>query len=217
MIAQHFTINAMVRDDDAPTFAMRLERALSIYDPAVTAAQLNLLDSHDTPRFLSMVSGDRSAVRLATLIQMTLPGAPLIYYGDEIGLAGELDPYNRSAFPWSADDGWDRDLLAYISGVVALRHGQPALRDGGFRVVAAESHFIAYLRDGASGSALVLVNAGDESYQLELVVPELDGRTMAAQRWPGNDSASFPDPLTVRDGRLGISLPARDGAVLMAI
>ncbi len=216
VIAQHLTIDAMVRDDDAPTFAMRLERAMSIYDPAVTAVQLNLLDSHDTPRFLSMVSGDRSALRLATLIQMTLPGAPLIYYGDEIGLAGELDPYNRSAFPWSADDGWDRDLLAYISGVVALRRGQPALRDGGFRVVAAESHFIAYLRDAAGGSALVLVNAGDESCQLELVVPELDGRTMAAQRWPGNDSASFPDPLTVRDGRLGISLPARDGAVLVA-
>lgn len=216
VIAQHTTINAMVRDDDAPTFAGRLERALSIYDPAVIGVQLNLLDSHDTPRFLSMVSGDTSALRLATLIQMTLPGAPLIYYGDEIGLTGELDPHNRAAFPWSDPEGWDRDLLAYISGVVALRHGQRVLRGGGFRVVAAESRFIAYLRGHDAGSALVLVNAGDEPCQIELVVPELDGRTLTAQRWAGNPAASFPDPLTVRGGRVGISLPPRDGAVLVA-
>ena len=76
VIAQQFTLNALVADDDAPSFASRLDRAMSVYDPVVTAAQLNLLDSHDTPRFLSMVGGDVQSLRLATLIQMTLPGAP---------------------------------------------------------------------------------------------------------------------------------------------
>jgi cyclomaltodextrinase len=216
VIAQHVNINASVHDDDAATFASRLERALSIYDPAVTAVQLNLLDSHDTPRFLSMVGGDQTAVRLSVLIQMTLPGAPLVYYGDEIGLAGELDPYSRQAFPWAHPDSWDHDLLAYISGAVALRHGQPALRHGGFRVVAAESRFIAYLRGQDAGAALVLVNAGDEGCQLDLIVPELDGRTLASKRWAGSPPDSFPDRVSVVDGRVGVALPPRQGAVLVA-
>ena len=61
---------------------------MTIYDPAIVAAQLNLLGSHDTPRILTMCGGDLDAVRLATLVQMTVIGAPCIYYGDEIGLAG---------------------------------------------------------------------------------------------------------------------------------
>ena len=60
--------------------------------PAVTSLQLNLLDSHDTPRFISLAGGDATALRLATLIQMTLPGAPCIYYGDEVGPGGARGP-----------------------------------------------------------------------------------------------------------------------------
>jgi cyclomaltodextrinase len=73
---------------------------MTTYEPAVSQLQLNLLDSHDTPRFLSLAGGDRSALRLATLIQMTLPGAPCIYYGDEIGLEGREDPDCRRSYPW---------------------------------------------------------------------------------------------------------------------
>ena len=57
------TSTPSVRDEDAATFAGRLERALTVYDPEVTAVQLNLLDSHDTPRFLSMVGGDTPSLR----------------------------------------------------------------------------------------------------------------------------------------------------------
>ena len=61
---------------------------------------LNLLGSHDMARFLTLARGDLSALRLATAFQMTYPGAPSIYYGDEIGMAGGHDPANRGAFPW---------------------------------------------------------------------------------------------------------------------
>ena len=71
-----------------------------IYPRSVTSVMLNLLSSHDMARFLTLARGDLSALRLATLFQMTYPGAPSIYYGDEIGMAGGHDPLNRGAFPW---------------------------------------------------------------------------------------------------------------------
>ena len=213
--AQHFTINAQVRDDDAPAFAARLDRALTVYDPDVTAVQLNLLDSHDTPRFLSMASGDVASLRLATLIQMTLPGAPSIYYGDEIGMTGELDPNNRAAFPWHDPGRWDRGLMAYVAGAARLRAALGVLRHGGTRIAAAEGRTIGFVRTDESSGALIVVNAGDEAVTLELHVGELDGRTLVAQRWPGGPAGPVEDRITVGEGRVTVALPPRDGAVFV--
>ena len=69
------------------------------YDPDVAAVQLNLLGSHDTPRLRTVLGGDVAAVRLAFLLQATLPGAPCVYYGDEVGLVGANDPANRGGVP----------------------------------------------------------------------------------------------------------------------
>ena len=66
---------------------------------SVTAAQLNLIGSHDTPRARTVLGGDVAALRLATLLQLTLPGAPSIYYGDEIGMDGGHDPDYRRGYP----------------------------------------------------------------------------------------------------------------------
>jgi len=214
VVGQHRTIAGLVRDDDAPAFAARLDRALGIYDPAVTEVQLHLLGSHDTPRFLSMVSGDVSAFRLATLLQMTLPGAPSIYYGDEIGLSGELDPANRAAFPWQYPQDWDRDLMADITAATRLRRDEPVLRHGATRIVAAEGRAIAYLRQADRAAALVVVNAADESATVELHVGELDGRTLVPARWTRLEPSQAP--LTVRDGRATLTLAPRDGTVFVA-
>ena len=91
----------------AAAFRKAIERLLGLYPPHVTAVMLNLLDSHDMARFLTLARGDRSALRLATLFQMTYPGAPSIYYGDEIGMHGGHDPANRGAFPWHEPETWD--------------------------------------------------------------------------------------------------------------
>lgn len=216
VIGQHFNLNATIRDDDASTFAARLERALAVYDPAVTAVQLNLLDSHDTPRFLSMVSGDTASLRLATLIQMTLPGAPSIYYGDEIGMSGELDPYSRGSFPWHDGSRWDRDLLAYVSGATALRHANPVLRHGAFRTIAAIGQTIAYLRRRDDAAAVVVINAGSERCRLRLELPELGGRTLVAQRWAGRPAETLPASVVVADGAVDLEVPPREGVVLLA-
>jgi hypothetical protein len=89
-----------VRDIGGAEFRRRLDGVMAVYPPDVTSLQLNLLDSHDTPRIISLAGGDAATVRLSNLILMTLPGAPCIYYGDEVGLEGNEDPDCRRGFPW---------------------------------------------------------------------------------------------------------------------
>ncbi len=81
---------------------------------------LNVISTHDTPRFRSMAGGDAASLRLGWLVLMTMPGAPCIYYGDEIGLAGEMDPDCRAAFPWD-ESRWDRELLANLAALARAR------------------------------------------------------------------------------------------------
>ena len=99
------------------------------YPPEVTRRQLNLLDSHDTPRFISMAGEDPAALRLATLVQMTLPGAPCIYYGDEVGLPGGHDPDCRRGYPWDGSHQ-DRSQRDFVRGLIALRRSEPLFRHG---------------------------------------------------------------------------------------
>ena len=88
--------------------------------PAITRLQLNLLGSHDTPRLRSICGGDLDSVRLAILLQMTLPGAPCIYYGDEIGMEGGMDPDCRGAFPTDASN-WEQPPHDWLVDAIALR------------------------------------------------------------------------------------------------
>jgi neopullulanase len=216
VLDQHFAITNAVRDDDGPAFADRLSRALTAYAHDVTQVQLNLIDSHDTPRFLSMVHGDKSALRLATLIQMTVPGAPTIYYGNEIGMTGEMDPANRGAFPWDQPETWDRDLLAYISGATALRHQHPVLRHGSFETITAQGQAIAYRRRLGADEAVIVVNCGSEPNLLYLNVGDLGGRSLLPQRWPGSPAGHVSDTIPIIDGWAAIEMAPRDGTVLFA-
>jgi neopullulanase len=215
VLSQHFALNEAIRPEDGPTFASRIAHLLEIYPPEVTAVQLNLLDSHDTPRFLSIVGGDVSSLRLATLIQMTMPGAPCIYYGGEIGMIGEQDPGSRAAFPWAHPDGWDHDLLAYMREVIALRRGNAALRDGAVRFVDAAGEAVAYLRSAGDDAFVVVVNAGTGEACLKLGLPELEGRVLVPLRLAGWTDARA-DAIPVADGRAEVVVHAREGVVLRA-
>ncbi len=184
-IAQQAELSRTVAPLDAAGFAERLRRTLTAYDPAVVAAQLNLLDSHDTPRFVSMAGGDRAALRLAMLLQMTLPGAPCIYYGDEIGMEGRADPDCRRAFSWNRSS-WDADLRGFVRRVIALRRAHPALRaEGSFRTVAARGMTHVHLRGGGGELFVVAINAGEAADRIELALPEAAGRTLVVEALPG--------------------------------
>jgi neopullulanase len=215
-LAFHHEYREKVRPLDGLGFAAELERLMALYDPDVTAVQLNLLGSHDTPRFRTLAGGGVDAVRLAFALQMALPGAPCIYYGDEIGMAGQHDPDNRAAFP--ADGGSrDQELLAFVRAIVALRHAEPALRHGSTRIAGTSAGAVAIERRLAGATWLLVVEAGDVSSDLVINLPHLrDARLVASPLpgWSGPEGGLVElDPL----GRATLRLAPRSGALLRAV
>ena len=211
LINAHATYRLMFERLDAPGFARRLERLMTNYDPAVVAVQLNLLGSHDTPRALSVVGGDRAALRLAMLLQLTLPGAPCIYYGDEIGMTGGLEPDCRVAFPVSPLAG-DRELRAFVRAAIAARHAHRALRRGGVRVAATGAAALALVREADGDRALVALNAGGSAERLSLELPGSAWWSLSPVALPGGMEG-------VRQRRLGktleLDLPGQSALVLV--
>jgi cyclomaltodextrinase / maltogenic alpha-amylase / neopullulanase len=196
---------------DGPGFATRLGELLGAYAPETTAAQLNLLDSHDTPRVLSLLGGDREALELAVLLQATLPGAPCTYYGGEVGVIGGIDPDSRRAFPWD-QSRWDHELLASVRDAFRLRRAEPALRGDEVAIGAAADGGFTYRRGRGDRTLAVALNAGDEPLRLGLE----DGG------WParadvllsvGRGRSELPR-VTEQDGALAVELAPRSGAVL---
>ncbi|MBA2554047.1 MAG: glycoside hydrolase family 13 protein [Geodermatophilaceae bacterium] len=219
--AQQNEYRQNVRALDALAFAERLDHVLGVNHPDVTAVQFNLLGSHDTPRFRSLVGGDPGSMYLATLVQMTLPGAPSIYYGDEIGMAGEHDPDCRRSFPWDHPEVWDTALLAYIGRVATLRHAHRALRDGGYRRLAADGYVVAYLRMDEADAFVAAVNAGTSASEVAIEVPELVGRELLVEPIDGRAASVVVTAAGENDGgsstgRFSVSLPPRTGALLRA-
>ena len=99
VVRAHHEYGGTVHRRDGAAFGLELERLMGLYDRAVTEVQLNLLGSHDSPRFRTMASDDRASYHLAVLLQATLPGAPCTYYGDEVGVTGGNDPECRRGMP----------------------------------------------------------------------------------------------------------------------
>jgi cyclomaltodextrinase len=152
----------------APAFLNAINRLIGHYHPNITSVMMNLLSSHDMPRFLSLAKGDQSALRLATLFQMTYPGAPSIYYGDEIGMAGGHDPDNRAAFPWHDKASWDRDVLHDFQRLIALRKAHPALRRGSFSPIHAKDDTFVYLRQHEGETFLIALNSARATRRIDL-------------------------------------------------
>jgi neopullulanase len=195
---------------DAPTFARQIKQMQELYDWEINYVQLNLLDSHDMARALWILGENKSALRSCVLFQMTMPGAPCIYYGDEIGLSSDGDPYCREAFPWDAEDTWDQDLLAFYRKATALRHNYPVLRTGTFQNLYAAGMVYAFYRRQNDQDAVVVFNCGETPAGVEISMPEIGNRQFG-QIWPDNVKKTY----LVNDGRLDIVLPARDALVLI--
>ena len=200
---------------DAAGFANEIDSILGLYPTQITQAQLNLLGSHDTPRFLTLARSDASALKLALLFVMTYPGAPCIYYGDEVGMLGGPDPDCRRGFPWpdgdhgSSDGAWNADLLDYVRRAIALRRGHPALCCGSYTRLHADNELVAYRRQAEDETLIVALNAGLGTQHLALPAgSHLTEGSVFEAIW-GTGTAR------VEGGYLrGVSLPPRSGMVL---
>jgi neopullulanase len=150
---------------DAEKFSARIDKVLSSYDREVNQVQLNLLDSHDTARVLWMLGGDKAALKLCVLFQMTMPGAPCIYYGDEIGMNSGHEPHSRAAFPWENEDQWDTNLRQFYRDAIALRRRFLCLRTGEYQPLYAHKGVFAFGRKSGKKRFIVVFNARKKAKQ----------------------------------------------------
>lgn len=127
---------------------------------AVALQQYDLVDSHDVPRIRTAVGGNEALHRLAAVVQLTYPGVPGLYYGDEVGMADAPRLGPRGCMIWD-ERRWDRSLLAFYRDLIVFRRASPALREGGFQVLAIEPDTLAYQREGPEGWILVVAHRGE--------------------------------------------------------
>ena len=158
----------------ASEYGEKIKYLLELYPWEIQLTQLNLLASHDTARLLSIAGEDRASVELATLLLLTFPGAPSIYYGDEVGLPGRLDPDSRRGFPMEAQ--WERDVLEYHRKLITIRHAYPALRTGDYQVLFAEGTAYVFARILGAEELIVAVNVGTEPTHVSFDVAGLQSK-----------------------------------------
>lgn len=142
---------------DAPQFSARITQMLHRYPTGVTQGQLNLLDSHDVSRFLSLCGGDLRRLRLAEVFLFTAPGAPCVFYGDELGMSGASEAEYRGPMPW---DNPPHDLREFFQRLAALRRRDDLLALGSWRTLCADGQLYAYERRLEGRSVTVALNAG---------------------------------------------------------
>lgn len=193
---------------NAKQFADLLEQVQTWYPSEITYAQMNLLDSHDTARFLTIAKEDKRALKMAWLAMLTYPGAPTIYYGDEIGMEGGKDPDCRRSMNWD-ETTWDKDLLETLKRYIALRKKYRVFRrPGGYARLYAENQVYAFARQLHGETVIVALNSGDKIETIDLNVHQLlpEG-TVFHQEW---QEATH----TVEEGMLkSFYVPPREGVV----
>jgi len=169
----------------ARQFVREIDRLMKRHPWPITQAQLNLLDSHDTARFITQAGDDRSALRLAIQFLMTIPGAPCLYYGTEIGMAGGPDPDCRRAFPWD-QTAWDYELLALVKQAIAVRQAHPALRRGQFERYYASDDVCTFGRRLPDDAAVVAFNASHEARAFNIDIGDLLPDGAMTDTWSGS-------------------------------
>lgn len=148
---------------------------------------MNELSNHDHSRFLTRtnrkvgrvntvgaaaadVGVNTAVMREAVLVQMTWPGAPTVYYGDEAGLCGFTDPDNRRAYPWGKED---KELIKFHKEMIAIHKKHQELKTGSIKRLKSEKNFLSYGRFDKQGACVILLNNSEESVQKTVSVWEL--------------------------------------------
>ena len=193
---------------DAGGHADFVDHLYKMYGADGLKGHLNLLGSHDTPRVKTVLGDDTQAVILANVLMLTFPGAPSIYYGDELGLEGKRDPDCRRGFPWDHESSWDQDILEATRSLIALRKSCPALRHGEYRRLWPQPGnyqvgLYVFERRLDGEHIVVAVNSSEKAESAE--VPGLDEREFQTLWGSGGIS---DDGETV-----GIALKARSAAI----
>ena len=186
---------------DAAQIAEGILSVLENYPPQVVRMLMNHIGTHDTERAVTVLAGEPSqgrgrewqsaqtlsseqrerGVRLmmaASAMQYTLPGVPCVYYGDEAGMEGYKDPFNRGCYPWGREN---QELLAWYRRLGEIREEHPVFKEGSFRLLKAKGSLLAYVREdpeGKSPSVLCAFCSGKNPETLDLPLEFQNGTVL---------------------------------------
>ena len=163
----------------------------------IALQQFNQLGSHDISRLLRVCGGDKALVKAGTALLLGFPGAPSIYYADEIGMDGGHDPDNRRCMPWD-ESVWDKDLRDFHQRAIAIRRNSDALQQGGFQLLHAAGDLVAFQRRSRQEQMIVAAWRGEA----DRPAPTLDMR-----------KADVPDGSTLTDLLTGDLFRVTDSAL----
>lgn len=172
---------------NAGNFFGAMHHNMSRMGGQAVAISMNELSNHDHSRFLTRTNhrvgrtasvgaeaaneGINKAVFMeAVIIQMTWPGAPTIYYGDEAGVCGWTDPDNRRTYPWGSED---QELIAFHKAAIAMHKSQEVLKTGSYKPLVGEYNLIAYGRFNQKDAVVVIVNNSEDERRVRVPVWEL--------------------------------------------
>lgn len=144
------------------SFAAELEEIDTEIPTAHKGLMLNLLGSHDTERLFTRCGGDVAAVKLALGLLFTAEGAPMIYYGDEVGMPGFNDPGCRGCMDWT-QNGWNHEIFDWVSTLSRIRTGSPALRRGSEETLQASENVIVRARRHRDQTVVIAANRADSA------------------------------------------------------
>ncbi|MCL2224668.1 MAG: glycoside hydrolase family 13 protein [Defluviitaleaceae bacterium] len=217
---------------DALAFEGAMRHHMSLLNVHALHSAMNQLSNHDHSRFLTRTSsntgrhhsvGSRAAERginknilmEAVIFQMTWPGAPTIYYGDEAGLAGWTDPDNRRPFPWGKED---LVLIDLHKKMIALRKEFSALREGSVEFIWTNHGFLSYGRWDKSAKIVVAINNNPKPLDVTLPVWKIgisDGELTERMQTGGNTFRQTAKRYPVSNGELKITVPILGTVVLV--
>ncbi|WP_394235684.1 alpha-glycosidase [Niallia oryzisoli] len=160
----HFFAKGML---SANEFREQMTTVIMQYPDTVNEALFNLVGSHDTPRILTECDGNIEKAKLIYTFLLTFIGTPCIYYGDEVGLTGGMDPGCRRCMIWD-EKQQNRDLYTHIIQLIQLRKTEPLLANNGtFRFLSVENG-IAYVKTSNRRKCLVILNPSSEELKFTL-------------------------------------------------
>lgn len=147
-------------------FAKRIMSLYENYPIENFYSNINLLGNHDTERIFTMLEEDKELLKLAIAIQMTIPGVPLIYYGDEVGLTGGKDPYNRKTYPWESPN---TEILDIYKRLIGIRNNEEVLKKGDFKFIDNTEGLIIYKRMYMREMITIIINPYNKKIDYKLI------------------------------------------------
>ena len=150
-------------------FADSLANLYSMFSFEALSSCQNLLSSHDVKRFLNRCGNEKDGMLGAIFLQATFPGIAGIYYGDEIGLGGADDPFNREPFPWDDKKSWNLEILDHLKNLMKIKREHSIFKYGRFELLNEHNDFVAFRRILKDESMLCIINREKSNNDFQII------------------------------------------------